>query len=632
MTETCKIPSNNSLIDLKTYYNSFLEGLNKNGFKNLIDNHNFETVIFDGESAYKSVYWTNSYSSASAADVFNRFNSTGISYLRTLSNNEKNSLEEGSNVIFTITYYRESATTTPSINITSTKIGSATSNITLTEIENSSVVETIDTFQVVTKSFSGTLGAISSNNLSFNITKTNSYYYRILNMSLYQGNVLISSNLLNNKNNLDNMLKISSDKLMLRNGLTDNDFESIASEEYADLNIATHNTNEDAHEVGYICGLTETQTLSNKTLESPIINSGSVDLSGTAILKTYPGSLALATDKTILTSKAVYDKIEAITVGIGDVGVHNIRRSESDSLGSPTDLHGLTSTDGRIIGSLMEVDLTRKNLTATGNKINGKSFVDFNTEISTNNLATHIPSNSSVVTYVGTIKTAIGLLYDPLLVKRYGLFKTYTQLSNKIDESAHCIIKSTNTLNNVKSTNTCLDTDTIASGSTIKIFNGTNWDTAFAVQGFSVIKIDIGSSETFKYLLNLSLNLDVTNTAIWTTKAPYLTLLLGVEHTDGIYYFPSFDDTSYESTYPFQYTLELKCNDALQNYSGSSGINFNVLLDPSTSPTFGYKIKPVGDDPIMITPNIILAYLTCGVTSGSGDVYYCNINASITPA
>lgn len=45
MSETNKIPSNNSIIDLKTFYNKMLDDMRKYGYKNLITNGDFSLVV-----------------------------------------------------------------------------------------------------------------------------------------------------------------------------------------------------------------------------------------------------------------------------------------------------------------------------------------------------------------------------------------------------------------------------------------------------------------------------------------------------------------------------------------------------------------------------------------------------------
>jgi hypothetical protein len=172
---------------------------------------------------------------------------------------------------------------------------------------------------------------------------------------------------------------------------TDSDtYEKLTLEGNLNSAISAHNSNANRHGVSNICGLSEAQTLTNKVYENAFIKDS---ITGTAIVTSATAGNS-DSDTKIYSTRKVDALISAVSAG-ESVAEHNRATPIY-----PQIIHGISAGQGDVVATDKEQTLKNKDLSATGNKINNKSFTNFNTAIDTSELT--IASNAKVKDYVDT--------------------------------------------------------------------------------------------------------------------------------------------------------------------------------------------------------------------------------------
>lgn len=302
--------------------------------------------------ATKQLYW----------NVNNRSFLTA-NYMRNITDGEKAKLITGNRVIFTICYHNTNGDTTGGVFIQNIKLCNTSNNITISEVENSTIIENVGGLQIITKSFTGLIGHITvSNNFSFNIQFSRTC--TVLNIAMYQGNALMGNFSKDGISEFKNYFKQNpaNKKWQIRVGDGDNDFENIVLNDDLNSVVQAHNDkNTNVHGListdGDVVGTNKPQSLNNKSLNSPIID----EIKGDFLIKSTSGET---------TSKQKMDRtynaltIDELMGGAGGDGViavnaHNARTTGGGE--SPL-MHGITESEGNVVATDKTQTLTNKTI------------------------------------------------------------------------------------------------------------------------------------------------------------------------------------------------------------------------------------------------------------------------------
>ena len=263
---------------------------------------------------------------------------TTNSYSRTISTEEKEKLFNGNNIIFTIQYYRTAGGISGDVNITNVRLCNTSSNITLTEITGSTLSETIDSKNIITKSFSGTIGTILPTNNTFSFTITFLQSHTVMNCAMYQGHTIIQNNIQNSISDFASYMRQNPTDKKWEIRTDSNTYEKIGLEADITDEINSHNVNNNKHGVQNICGLSEIQTLTNKSLLNVNLNEA---VTGTAIVKGGDANSTL--DTKLYSAKKIEERVTAVSGG--SVGGHNI---PTPAMSGDGDVHGIDFGQGNI--------------------------------------------------------------------------------------------------------------------------------------------------------------------------------------------------------------------------------------------------------------------------------------------
>jgi len=378
MTTTNKIPTYNSLVDLKTFHNDLIDNKSKHGYYNLIANNRFQNKMpSDDMYPYWVDMWTN------YGKVFN--------YSRPISTEERSALIPGNKIIFGLTYHDNTpSNTTGSLTPSNVKIGSS-SAISFTEIANSTVTQSIDNKQIVTKYFESNVGSsINVDNISFTLTYSGNECV-LLNSCLYQGNAVCINDLIQ-VDDFSQFIKYEDYTWKIRTGGSDVGGFVELTTDHANNSSGVHGVG-----AGEVVGTTLNQTLTNKTLSNVIINNG---VSGSSVITTDISNWN--SDNQVVSAKALKTKIEAIVVS-ADVDSHNQKYNwnSKNDFDPENQIHGIFEDEGDVVGTDKIQTLTNKTLSLnTGNKIGSTTITGINSAIATNQVEGHLPTNLSIVNYM----------------------------------------------------------------------------------------------------------------------------------------------------------------------------------------------------------------------------------------
>lgn len=278
MTITNKIPAFNSLVDLKSFHNSMIDNKSKHGYYNLIANNRLDNIISvptpggdPGDTTDNIIYWNDSATNIRKSFV----------YSRTMSESEQNQLSAGNKIIFGLTYHDSSLSTTGSLVPSSVVVGGSGSII-FTQVQNSTVTQTVNNKEVITTFYEGVIGSVSSYTISFTLTYSGTTC-KLLNCALFQGWDTSSYNSLETVDKFSQNVKYENETWMIRTGGTS----------FVELTTDHENETSGIHGVGAgdIVGTTLNQTLTNKIIDGCTFNNN-YNSNSTGIVKVPPTTIS----------------------------------------------------------------------------------------------------------------------------------------------------------------------------------------------------------------------------------------------------------------------------------------------------------------------------------------------------